>query len=217
MAAGSRRRRRGLRWRPTECPSPGPSPFVPHGEGRIRSRFYTLGRRVALAAYPIPPPQCGGGVDGPLRGTSKKAVGGEGLPVADGARTWVLQVAGTVEQANFAILVFFQGAPFPPKRPRNQPSPIPAARSCELRDRATGGETFGSGGRIGAVSGSIAKAGTGNRRAAGGGAGRLRRPHGGKGVCGESAILTVAEACNNTAASFAGRWTRRVGCNLMDD
>ena len=112
---------------------------------------------------------------------------------------------------------FFQGAPFPPKRPRNQPSPIPAARSCEFPGRATGGETFRFCGRIGAVSGSIAKAGTGNRRAAGGSAGRVRRPHGGKGVCGESAILTVAEACNNTTASFAGRWARRVACNQIDE
>jgi hypothetical protein len=31
--------------RPPGCPSPGPSPLVPHGEGRIRSRFGSVGSR----------------------------------------------------------------------------------------------------------------------------------------------------------------------------
>jgi hypothetical protein len=35
----------GAELRPTGCPSPGPSPFVPHGEGRIRSRFGWLRER----------------------------------------------------------------------------------------------------------------------------------------------------------------------------
>jgi hypothetical protein len=79
---------------------------------------------------------------------------------------------------------FFEGGTMPPERPGSQPSPIPAARSCELPDRAKGGGDVPVRRTHRRSLQRNGQAGSWKRRAAGGGDGRLRRVHGGKGVRG---------------------------------
>jgi hypothetical protein len=64
---------KGIQLHPTGCPSPGSSPLVPRGEGRIRSRFDRLyshppySERTGDSARVTSPPQFGGeaGREGP--------------------------------------------------------------------------------------------------------------------------------------------------------
>jgi hypothetical protein len=103
---------------------------------------------------------------------------------------------------------FLREAPMPPERPGSQPSPISAARSRELPDRTKGG---GSGPVRRTHRRSLrldGEAGCRKRRAAGGGVGRPKRVHGGKGVCGRIRDTYRCGSLPRHDGSLAARRTR---------